>query len=76
MRVKATKKGFDGMQLREPGVIFDVSEKQFSGKWMERIDGKPANEPKKASRALKKGEAKVIPQAPLKPKTASDSEVI
>lgn len=36
MKVIATKPGFDGQQLRQPGDAFEVSNEQFTEVWMER----------------------------------------
>lgn len=66
MRVKAIAKGFDGMQLKYPGDVFEIaSEKQFSAKWMEHVDPKPVGKPV----------GKVAPPKPAA-KATGDHEVI
>jgi hypothetical protein len=40
MRVKATKMGHIHNVRRRAGDVFDVREKEFSPRWMERVDGK------------------------------------
>lgn len=49
MKVKATQKGYFGGKLRREDDVFECEEKEFSKKWMEKVDGR-----KKAD--------KVIPQ--------------
>lgn len=41
MKVRATQLGYYGHARRRPGDIFEVeNEKQFSKKWMERLDAR------------------------------------
>lgn len=49
VKVKATQKGYFGGKLRREDDTFKINEKEFSEKWMEKVDGR------------KKAE-KVIPQ--------------
>lgn len=45
MRVRATQLGYYGMERRRPGTVFTIkSEKDFSDKWMERVDAKTSAE--------------------------------
>lgn len=38
MKVRATQLGFYGETRRQPGAIFDIPEKMFSSKWMEKVE--------------------------------------
>lgn len=38
MKVRATKTGFDGWALREPGTVFEIKDSQFSKVWMEKVN--------------------------------------
>ena len=40
MRVRALEKGFIGGAIRREGEEFEVSDKAFSKKWMEKVKGK------------------------------------
>ncbi len=53
MRVKATQTGFHGFSRRREGDVFDITDdKEFSSKWMEKLDGGPVKaQPEKATEA-------------------------
>lgn len=39
IKVEATKRGYYGVEIREPGSQFDIqSEKEFSKRWMKRVE--------------------------------------
>ena len=38
MKVKAIKEGFYGNSRRRVGAVFEVTEKQFSSKWMVKVE--------------------------------------
>jgi len=40
VKVKATQKGYLGGKLRKEDDTFKVNEKEFSEKWMEKVDGR------------------------------------
>jgi len=41
MRVKAKPRGYFGGKLRQEDDVFEVdTEKEFSSKWMEKVDGR------------------------------------
>ncbi len=47
VKVKATQKGYFGGKLRQEGDTFSINEKEFSKKWMEKVDGR-----KKAEKSI------------------------
>lgn len=53
MRVKATQKGFKD-NLKEVGATFDVTAKEYSESWMEKVSAKepePEKEPEQEAEA-------------------------
>lgn len=40
MKVKATKLGYYGIELRRPGDVFDIADDEFSARWMEPVSTK------------------------------------
>lgn len=65
MRVRAISLGFYGDMRRYPGDVFVLKDpKFFSKRWMEKVEDKPASEPKRAERVVEDkkptGDAKVI----------------
>lgn len=63
MEVKAIQAGYYEMKIRPEGSVFTIkSEKDFSHKWMERLDGKPVKEQKAEKKAAAKKEE--IPPSP------------
>jgi hypothetical protein len=45
MRVRATQLGYYGMEMRPEGSTFEItSEKHFSKKWMEPLNGREARQ--------------------------------
>jgi hypothetical protein len=73
VKVKAKAPGFFGSVRKKPGDVFDVSEKQFSKRWMERLDAtavssgdaeklavKTAGKNSKEATAKSSGDAEVI----------------
>jgi hypothetical protein len=49
MKVRATKLGYYNHRRRRENEIFELTdEKQFSNRWMERLDDKPAKASKPA----------------------------
>lgn len=41
IQVRATAKGYYGMQRYDPGEEFEVAEEKHLASWMERLDGRP-----------------------------------
>jgi len=61
MEVKATRLGYYGLRRRRPGETFTIAdEKDFSNKWMEKVEP----EEKAVEKKPRKGEDKPVP--PLK----------
>ena len=57
MKVKATRLGYYGNKRRYPGVIFDIDEKLFSKKWMDKNIDPAAVSPVKAPKPSDKDKA-------------------
>jgi hypothetical protein len=53
MKVRATSPGFINGSLVSPGDELDVTEKQFSKKWMESLEPEPAPKVEKPAKAAK-----------------------
>lgn len=84
MEVKAIQAGYYEMKIRPEGAVFTIkSEKDFSSKWMVRLDGKPVKDQKADKKAaVKKEEIPPSPPAedltivPEGPASSSDADVI
>lgn len=85
MEVKAILQGYYDMKIRPEGTVFTIkSEKDFSSKWMVRLDGKPVKDLKADKKAGAKKEE--IPPSPpaedltivpdAEPASSSDADVI
>lgn len=44
IRVRAVVLGFDGMQRRRPGDIFDIEESAFTSTWMKKVAARSRDE--------------------------------
>lgn len=58
MKVRATEKGYDGLQIRNKGDVFDIKDRSFDSHWMEQIG--PAPKPETPAAAPEP----VVPAAP------------
>lgn len=74
IKVRAIFPGYFG-HYRESGVEFEIpGEKQFSSKWMEKVDSDEAEEPSVKGKPKSKGKAKASLDSEVT--TTSDSNVI
>lgn len=64
MKVEATQKGYDGLQIREKGDVFEIRDEAFDSQWMKRLDGPPVEKPVEPVADEPKP---VEPEAPVEP---------
>lgn len=68
MKVKATQLGYMGLKRKYPGEVFDIPEKLFSSRWMEKVDGSFVDE-----KPAKRGRPpKVQPQEEVEVSSSED----
>lgn len=76
IKVKATLLGYDGQKRIRPGTVFEIEEKAFSEKWMEKlVDDKPSSE-KKEKKEVKKDDKKEEKKEKVEEAKASEKDVI
>ena len=51
MKVRATKLGYYKLLRRHPGEEFEIPEKLYSDKWMEKVEGSSKARPKTSKEA-------------------------
>jgi len=72
MKVRATKTGYIHNHFKNVDDEFEVTEKQFSEKWMEKIEDE--EKPKSASKSKKSDAREPIALSKLKPESVLPSE--
>jgi hypothetical protein len=77
MKVQVTKVGYYGVARRNPGEILDLkNEKEFSKKWMKRLDEADASDAEESRPASKKVKSKKVEAPPPEDLSSGNQEVL